>query len=325
MGRRFVAVCATKGRPRRATGYSPGDNRAAAPYGQVVHLSKGPTLADFWGILDGLTDDADKPDPEAERVQRELIAKRDRLLEAKKRLEDAENDPWNQVPDGAATVDPEAALTGLADATHAVGDLIGAVGNNLSVLPGGETIAAVSTSAAAAVHRVADERDRDNDGLSDGRERKLGTHRSKSDTDNDGLPDGVEVDIVRSNPRLQDSDRDGTSDYDEAEPGMTIDGDTTIFRPISAVNTPTHDETNLDEYIEPGFGGDNLPSSPDDDVQRIMDGSTDHVTEHGAVESQWDHGATITTYDDPSSTPFVVDDEEFGATPAEGTDDYGLA
>jgi hypothetical protein len=53
--------------------------------------------------------------------------------------------------------------------------------------------------------------DRDDDDLSNKREKKLGTDPRKSDTDGDGLADGYEVDHDL-NPKSRDSDKDGRDD-----------------------------------------------------------------------------------------------------------------
>ncbi|HTI71486.1 MAG TPA: DUF1800 family protein [Candidatus Limnocylindria bacterium] len=62
--------------------------------------------------------------------------------------------------------------------------------------------------------------DTDGDGLSDGRERLLGTNPLKADTDGDGLSDAEEVDGLRvSNPLAADSDGDGAFDSLERRTG----------------------------------------------------------------------------------------------------------
>jgi Bacterial TSP3 repeat len=279
-------------------------------------------MSDFWDHLRQATADEpdDGPDPEAVKAQQELLARRDALLAARERLQD----PWNQTPEGSDSIDPEAALTGVADAGHAFAEAVTGLGSHLSGLPGGDSIAVGAATVGRAVHGVADLRDRDGDGLSDGRERQLRTNRTKRDTDNDGLDDGVEVDTLKSNPRLQDSDRDGRSDFDEAEPSMTIDGDDVTFRPVSAINTPPNAEANLDEYIEPSFGTDDaLPDSPDDDVQLIMNTPT---SDTASVEADASWGEIETSEYAESR---YVDDTEASAVeyPDHGSNDdsYDLA
>jgi outer membrane protein OmpA-like peptidoglycan-associated protein len=57
--------------------------------------------------------------------------------------------------------------------------------------------------------------DDDNDGLTNGEERRYGTDPENPDTDGDGLKDGEEVKRYRTNPLRQDTDGDGLRDGDE--------------------------------------------------------------------------------------------------------------
>lgn len=57
--------------------------------------------------------------------------------------------------------------------------------------------------------------DDDNDGLTNGEERKLGTNPENTDTDGDGLKDGEEMKRYKTNPLQTDTDGDGLSDGDE--------------------------------------------------------------------------------------------------------------
>ena len=54
--------------------------------------------------------------------------------------------------------------------------------------------------------------DRDEDGLTDDEERRIGTNPDKWDSDGDGITDGTEVNSLRSNPKLRDTDGDGLGD-----------------------------------------------------------------------------------------------------------------
>jgi Dockerin type I domain/Bacterial TSP3 repeat len=65
---------------------------------------------------------------------------------------------------------------------------------------------------------VAENNDRDHDGLTDGNEAALGTDPNNPDTDGDGLKDGEEY-ILGTNPLLADTDGDGYSDYTEVQAG----------------------------------------------------------------------------------------------------------
>jgi outer membrane protein OmpA-like peptidoglycan-associated protein len=60
-----------------------------------------------------------------------------------------------------------------------------------------------------------DDKDYDNDGLTNGQERALGTDPKNPDTDNDGLKDGEEVNKYKTNPLNADTDNDGLKDGEE--------------------------------------------------------------------------------------------------------------
>ena len=57
--------------------------------------------------------------------------------------------------------------------------------------------------------------DNDNDGLTNGEERRYGTNPNNPDTDGDGLTDGEEVKKYRTNPLRPDTDGDGIPDGEE--------------------------------------------------------------------------------------------------------------
>jgi hypothetical protein len=65
---------------------------------------------------------------------------------------------------------------------------------------------------------MAENNDRDHDGLTDEQETTLGTNVSNPDTDGDGLKDGEEY-VRGTNPLLADTDGDGYSDYVEVQAG----------------------------------------------------------------------------------------------------------
>jgi outer membrane protein OmpA-like peptidoglycan-associated protein len=59
--------------------------------------------------------------------------------------------------------------------------------------------------------------DDDDDGLTNGQEKKLGTDPNNADTDGDGLKDGEEVKRYKTNPLITDTDGDGLKDGDEVK------------------------------------------------------------------------------------------------------------
>ncbi len=61
--------------------------------------------------------------------------------------------------------------------------------------------------------------DSDSDGLSDEKEKEIGTNINLADTDNDGLLDKEEIDIYKTNPLNPDTDGDGYSDGTEIKSG----------------------------------------------------------------------------------------------------------
>jgi hypothetical protein len=65
---------------------------------------------------------------------------------------------------------------------------------------------------------LAQNNDRDHDGLTDEEEASLGTNPTNPDTDGDGLKDGEE-EAYGTDPLLTDTDGDGYSDYEEVQAG----------------------------------------------------------------------------------------------------------
>lgn len=95
-----------------------------------------------------------------------------------------------------------------------------------SVQPASETVATTTPDATL---------DSDHDGLTDQRERELGTDPFKADTDGDGLNDGDEVLKYGTNPLNPDTDGDGYPDgvevkngYNPRGPGKCAKADCTL-------------------------------------------------------------------------------------------------
>jgi len=71
--------------------------------------------------------------------------------------------------------------------------------------------------------------DSDNDGLTDGEEKRLGTNPEAGDTDGDGLFDREEVRVYKTDPLGIDTDGDGYSDGEEVENGYNPKGEGKLY------------------------------------------------------------------------------------------------
>ncbi len=67
---------------------------------------------------------------------------------------------------------------------------------------------------------ITEETDNDADGITDLKEKELGTNPYSSDTDNDGIPDKVEIDNTKTDPLKADTDEDGILDGNEIDLGL---------------------------------------------------------------------------------------------------------
>lgn len=105
-------------------------------------------------------------------------------------------------------------------------------------------------------------KDRDDDGLKNEHEEKIGTNPELADTDGDGLKDGTEIMLSHTNPLLPDTDGDGLSD-----------GEETLTNPLK---TDTDDD-GLNDAIEKARGTD--PLRADTDGDEITD--ADEVLRYG--------------------------------------------
>ncbi|QLH76033.1 hypothetical protein HZS55_01355 [Halosimplex rubrum] len=120
--------------------------------------------------------------------------------------------------------------------------------------------------------------DSDGDGLTDERERELGTEVFDPDTDGDGLVDGREIDL-NTDPLNPDTDGDGVSDARELERGTSprsVDADAdglTDERELELGTDPFDPDTDddgLDDRRELELGTD--PTVADTDGDRLLDG-----------------------------------------------------
>ncbi len=136
-------------------------------------------------------------------------------------------------------------------------------------------------------------RDTDNDGLSDSRERDLGTDPNDADTDDDGIRDGREVDQYGSDPNDADTDDDKIIDGDEVDLGT----DPTLA---------DTDGDGLDDFIEPDVYLSD-PLDPDSDNDGVNDGQE--------VSNGTD--ANVANPPSPTATPSpTISSKSATATPA---------
>jgi outer membrane protein OmpA-like peptidoglycan-associated protein len=115
-------------------------------------------------------------------------------------------------------------------------------------------------------------RDSDGDGLSDGREVELGTDPLDDDSDGDGVPDGIEV-SSGLDPLAGDSDGDGVSDADEDTDGDGL----TNGREVALGTDPADADTDNDgvpDKVELDLGLD--PLAGDSDGDGTPDGGEDN-------------------------------------------------
>ncbi|MGM0229924.1 hypothetical protein IGJ28_002011 [Enterococcus sp. AZ091] len=111
--------------------------------------------------------------------------------------------------------------------------------------------------------------DTDGDGLTDGKETKIGTDPTKVDTDGDGLTDGKETEIG-TDPTKVDTDGDGFSDGEEVEKGTDpLGADSKPVKPVDPSKVDT-DGDSLTDGNETEIGTD--PTKVDTDGDGFSDG-----------------------------------------------------
>jgi outer membrane protein OmpA-like peptidoglycan-associated protein len=159
--------------------------------------------------------------------------------------------------------------------------------------------------------------DYDKDGLTNGREKEIGTDPYNPDTDGDGLKDGEEVHSYFTNPLKPDTDDDGLNDYDEiftyrtspVKPDSDNDG-LNDGEEIARKTDPNAADTDGDGLID----GDEVkthltdPLNTDSDSDGLSDG--DEVNKYGtnpkAKDSDsdgLDDGPEVNTYKTNPSNP----------------------
>lgn len=172
--------------------------------------------------------------------------------------------------------------------------------------------------------------DRDGDGLSDRKERRLGTAQGDADSDGDGITDGDEV-RRKMDPRSRDTDKDGIQDAREAQLARSkrldplrpdTDGDGLLDGAELAAGTPAYDgdldDDNLGGNPDASGLGDDLtdyeeifrygtdPKRTDTDEDGVNDGDevragTNPLVDERSLGTKVGLGLTNFFLDDPSN------------------------
>lgn len=128
----------------------------------------------------------------------------------------ANDDPWDQPTGATGPIDAEKAVDAFKDLLADGTRVAGRAATGAGVDDEGNTTNQALLDLGEVLHDVADRRDRDHDGLTDGEERERGSNPRDPDSDRDRLPDGAEVHVFKSDPMNADSDWDDRTDGDEA-------------------------------------------------------------------------------------------------------------
>ncbi|MFQ5975399.1 MAG: PKD domain-containing protein [Candidatus Hydrothermarchaeales archaeon] len=116
--------------------------------------------------------------------------------------------------------------------------------------------------------------DKDNDGLNDTEEKRLGTDPEKADTDGDSLTDFDEVYNIKTDPLKADTDEDGL--IDGLERGVSVAGDTDISSTTDPLEADTdgdgltdgEEDTNKNGAVDEG---ETDPNNSDTDGDGVID------------------------------------------------------
>ncbi len=165
--------------------------------------------------------------------------------------------------------------------------------------------------------------DSDDDGLSDGQERTLGTNPLRLDTDGDGLGDSFEVKF-QLNPVKQDSDGDGIADGVEDE-----DGDTLTNSQEAALGTSPHsgdsDADGLLDQEEVNVHSTD-PTKKDTDGDLLKDGTEVKVTSTNPLVKDTDEDGVQDGDEDLDGDGFTnrQELELFLTAPNNGSDRFAI-
>lgn len=116
--------------------------------------------------------------------------------------------------------------------------------------------------------------DKDNDGINDAEENRLGTDPEKADTDGDGLSDFDEVYNIKTDPLKADTDGDGL--IDGLERGASVAGDTDISSTTDPLKSDTDGDglTDGEEDVNKNGAvdeGETDPNNSDTDSDGVID------------------------------------------------------
>ena len=170
--------------------------------------------------------------------------------------------------------------------------------------------------------------DDDGDGLTNGEEQVYGTDKDDPDSDDDGLPDGYEVNVVESNPLLNDTDSDGLEDIVEwnltnTQPNNP-DSDSDGLSDGAENNTHNTDPNNwdsdgdlLNDYAEI-FTYSTDPNNEDTDDDGIDDGQEINIHISNPNDNDTDDDGIIDgiEVDNYGTNPIKSDTDD------DGIDDY---
>ncbi len=152
--------------------------------------------------------------------------------------------------------------------------------------------------------------DYDKDGLTNSREKEIGTDPRNPDTDGDGLKDGEEVKEYYTNPLAPDTENDGLNDYDE------------IFKYQTSPVKPDSDSDGLNDGEE--VARNTNPNKSDSDNDKLLDGDEVKKYETDPLNSDTDSdglldGEEVTTY---ATNPKAKDTDADGLTDGDEIKNY---
>ncbi len=148
-----------------------------------------------------------------------------------------------------------------------------------------------------------DDKDSDEDGLTDALEKEFGSDPTKADTDDDGVPDYLELDWLNYDPTAADTDQNGISDADE-DPDS--DGLTNREEAYYGTN-PIHSDSDgdyLSDYDELNTYHTD-PLNADTDSDGVNDGvETEIGSDPLQIETKFETAVSVGSVDE--NTPVTV-------------------